>query len=64
MPGLIDWDRSKTMQIDANRSIMVAPTRDGATTVLSVEDPQSIAVIELTQSEVDALVAALTGVRW
>jgi sRNA-binding carbon storage regulator CsrA len=46
------------IQIDHVRSIAVTPTR-GNTVVLAVEDPHSVAVVEITVSEVDALIEAL-----
>lgn len=56
-----DLDREFVMNIDDRRSIRGVPTHDGKTVVLTVEDPHSIAIVELTQTEVGELVLKLAG---
>jgi hypothetical protein len=49
--------------IDAVRSVTVNPTPDGETVVLMVEDPHSVAGIEMTQSELGEVINALSKFR-
>ena len=48
---------SATIQIDQHRSVTVNTLKEGA--VLLVEDQHGVAVVEMSTSEVDALVEAL-----
>jgi hypothetical protein len=54
---------SSNLEIDEHRSIAVDPAEDNTSVVLTLEDPHSIAVVELTRLEVDWLITALEPYR-
>ena len=58
----LDEAREIVIPIDDGRSISLMPTQDGVTVVLAVEDPQTVALVELTQRELRELAAALARV--
>lgn len=47
------------LEIDPRRTISVYLTDDRASIVLGVEDPNTVAVVELTRSETKVLIDAL-----
>jgi hypothetical protein len=60
---LLDTEREFTLIIDSQRTITVTPTMDGQSVVIGTEDPNSIAIVEITMSEVDGLIEGLDRVR-
>lgn len=60
---LLDWDRQFVIEIDAKRVVTGCPTIDGATVVLTLEDPHSVAVVELTQAELAVVIKRLGELR-
>jgi hypothetical protein len=59
----LDIDGEFIMKIDERRSLSLIPTEDGATACLSLEDPHSVTVVELTMAEIDVLIEALQRLR-
>jgi hypothetical protein len=59
IPVELDDDNEFYMEIDSKRSLSITPTTDDLTVVLSVEDPQSVAIVELTRPELDELIDEL-----
>ena len=57
-PGEYDDSRDAVIQIDANRSITIHPV-DNDTIVLTMEDPHTVAVVEMQRPDVVALYEAL-----
>jgi len=47
--------RDETLQVDERRSLTVTRSEDGVTVVLAVEDPHTVAIVELTPTEADWL---------
>jgi hypothetical protein len=55
----LDTDKEFVLTVDSTRSITVTPTTDGESVVIAVEDPHSVAVVELSMDEVAGLVEGL-----
>jgi hypothetical protein len=55
----LDESREFTVVIDSVRSVSGIPSDDGATVVLTIIDPVSAAVVELTQLELSELISEL-----
>ena len=58
----LDLSREVTITIDSLRSVTVTPT-DNATVVLALEDPRSVAIVELVPNDVDKVIDALKGAK-
>lgn len=56
----LDKTREFTVVIDSTRSVGAVPVLGGATVVLTVEDPHSVCVVELTQAELLEIIDELT----
>jgi len=57
----LDHSRTATLEIDDQRTVTVIPV-EGAGITLGVEDPTSVAIVEMTMGEVDALIEILQRV--
>jgi hypothetical protein len=55
-------DREFILRIDAARGVSVVPT-DGGTVVITVEDPIGVAVVEISQAQLDGLIDGLEANR-
>lgn len=56
---MLDHEATVNIILDSLRSIEITPSVDRETIVLSVEDPVSISLVELTQSELAETIAGL-----
>jgi len=52
-------EAEQILQVDERRSLTVTRAEDGATLVLAVEDPHTVAIVELTPTEADWLLHRL-----
>ncbi len=59
----LDTEREFVLTVDSTRSVTVTPTTDGESLVIAVEDPHSVAVVELSMDEVAGLVEGLQRVN-
>lgn len=59
----LDEEREVIITIDDQRSITVCPTVDEAVVTLAVEDPHSVAIVGMTQLELEELIEALISQR-